>query len=210
VSGRADKRAVKASIKLAVVALCSVVVTAWGQGRILWDESVNGPLPFYTAAQQFGDLSIGTNSVIGSVALTPTGSSFWAEDDAFLFSVPPSLRVTQILFTANRQSLFWLGDGGWGNQIRYAESPVNGDLLPQMRDNYLPAPLSSLPAGPYSAYVTDWEGWVPERVVDDYRIDFVVEAVPEPAPFLLTALGVAVFLFRRKTKRAAGSLQPLW
>jgi hypothetical protein len=180
-------------MKTAVAALLLLAVMARGQGRIVWDESVNGVLGNSpAAATSLGDFGPGTNSLIGSVEAYPTEFGWSGVSDYFAFGIPTGFSVSAISLQVDQQILAWTGND-WGTQVGYRETAGAENILPYIA-------TQGLTSGSYVMYVSDeYLAAVPTSV--PYRLDFIVTTVPEPSPFLLTALGVAVFLFRRRARR---------
>src|SRR5437867_928488 len=86
---------------------------AWntsGQGTLLWDESVNGPLSNSPdSPTSLSPLQPGTNTLVASVQATPNGAGWGVDDDIFTFSVPSGWQVTSIQLTKDRVVWAWIG-----------------------------------------------------------------------------------------------------
>ena len=173
--------------------VAALAARALGQGTILWDESVNGPLSNdYTQPTHLGTLPWGASSISGVTEFLafPEGNGA-LYSDLWLFRVPESSQLSSISFTTDGQVLVWLG-ASFSEQLAYVFNPTNGSLLPQMN---LPAASS----GTYGMYIkmNEFEATASAQ----YRLDFVVHTIPEPASLwlLLGGLGWLGFLRWRKT-----------
>lgn len=155
-----------------------------GQGTILWDESINGPLSNDgTHPTWLGTLQTRTNSVFGATEYISFGTGGALYGDYFTFAIPQSLRVGGLNLTVDRAVLVWVGDQNFSQELSHVYNPANGSLLPQMG-------LPFLAAGTYGMYITvnDFSG----SGTANYRLDFVMEAVPEPSAGCLLLMGAGV------------------
>ena len=177
-----------------VLALVTLAVCAngrlWGQGTILWNEAVNGPLsldsdnPTILPVMQFG-----TNSLIGAAAVERAGQVWYGYDDFFQIRIPAGTFVSSAFVTVDRPNAgIWLGDTGYSNHIAFVANPLTESLLSQWGLPYI-AP------GAYGMYVGNNDLQLPSTVLN-YRLDFVV--VPEPCTLALVLAGaVGLHGFRR-------------
>ena len=173
---------------------------AFGQGTILWNEAINGPLANLAgSATPLGSFQVGTNTVIGSAEVIPTGGGWLGNNDYFTFSVPASLQVSQVNFSVDTLSWAWIGDGAYSAQYGFAIHPSNGDLLPQWV-------ISVLSPGTYGMYISD-DNLQTFPTAANYRLDFFVQAIPEPGTFWLVVAGAGLVGLRgwRKAQRVRGA-----
>lgn len=177
-------------------ALVLSVATAFGQGTILWDETVNGPLSNDgNNPTAFGALQIGTNSLLGATQSQPIGNNWLVFADYFRFSLTGPSFIAQILFSADKRVAVWLGEDNFSAQLGYISNPVSGELLAQMEAN-------SVGTGAVGMYVMNYEFGASHSIAG-YRLDFVVQAIPEPASLWLLLGGLGWLGFRgwRKSRR---------
>ena len=118
--------------------------SAYGQGAILWDEAVNGPLsedyhnPTYLSA-----LQLGTNSLSGSSELQVPPPYLIVHENVFTISVPAGLEITALFLQVDRSNVWaWVGDTGFSSDLGYTRNAFTGDLLGQWA-------IGSLSAGAY-------------------------------------------------------------
>lgn len=168
-----------------LLAIALSAAAAFGQGTILWDEAVNGSLAqVYEAATQLGPLQLGTNSIFGTTGVERTGNNWLGHDDFFTIEIQSNMVVTAALLSINKPSVWiWVGDMTYFDQLGFASSASTGELLTQMG-------LGSIGAGIYGIYTSNHDHRS-DLSIADYRLDFVVEAIPEPASLwlLLGSLG---------------------
>jgi hypothetical protein len=172
--------------------LC-LAVGAFGQGTIVWDEGVNGPLSHFSSSPTaLGAFQLGTNSVIGKVEIEPSGGIWFAYEDFFTLSVPPSLSLNAVFFHVDKPDVqTWIGDGSFGNPLGYATSSASGELLAQWG-------MSPIGAGGYGMYVANHDAQAFPSIAT-YRLDFLVQSVPEPGTFALALIGaIGLAVWRRK------------
>lgn len=181
--------------------ICTVAAFAlfgtrvFGQGAILWNESVNGPLSeLANSPTPLGSLVNGTNSILGATQVEPTGNDWLIHEDVFTFVVPGNAHVTGVFFTVDKPKVgSWIGDVGYSIPLGSAINSANGDLLPQWG-------MSLLGPGTYGMYLGNYDPQ-PSSSTANYRLDFVVQNIPEPGAPTLGALGVAGFAAWRAWRR---------
>jgi hypothetical protein len=184
------------TVILFLLKACAFV--AFGQGTILWDESVNGELSMsYTSATALPPLQLGTNSIIGKTEIEPTGPNWLVHPDYFSITVPSNLSVTGVYLSINKPNVWtWIGDPTFVNQLAFAQSPTPGDLLSQWG-------LSSVGPGAYGVYLDNHDAQSITSIAS-YRLDFVTQSIPEPGPLGLWLTGAtcaAVYGWRRAKKK---------
>jgi hypothetical protein len=158
-------------------------ISALGQGTILWDESVNGPFSFdYHNPTQLGTLSFGSNTVSGATEIEPTGPGYFVHEDYFIFTVPNNSSLSAIYIGINKPNVWtWIGDQTFSTDLGFVGNPSNGELLSQWT-------ISSLGSGVYGMYMANHDAQ-PFTSIANYRLDFFVEAVPEPSTLSLLLAG---------------------
>ena len=160
--------------------------SAFAQGTILWDESVNGPFSESSStATPLSPFQFGTNSIIGSTAIEPSGGNWIVHPDYFDLQVPNGSIVTAVYLQINKPNvLHWVGDTAFANMLAFAQSPTNGNLLSQWG-------LSSIGTGAYGMDVENQDAQ-PFPSIANYRLDFFLESVPEPGTLPLLFLGLGL------------------
>jgi len=175
-----------ASIFVTILVLTSAV---FGQGTILWDESVNGPLsPMNSSPTPLGSLTTGTNRIIGAVEAQPTQLGWTGTEDYFTFSVPAGSSLTGIFLHVDNRVISWIGNETFSNELGSKINPAIGELLIQMN-------LSSLPTGPYGMYMSPNE-LQPFATVSSYTLGLFVQSIPEPGTLALLLVGLGLVGFR--------------
>jgi hypothetical protein len=180
-------------IKISLISLTLVLsgIRAFGQGVILWDESVNGELSQdYTRPTSLTPVLAGSNSVIGATEIIPYGNNWGGYPDDFLLTVPTNMVVTAVYLTVNRPNVWaWIGDASYVNQLGWVRNPSSGDLLSQWG-------ISALPPGTYGMYMQNDDAQsVPS--IANYRLDFVAQPAPEPTGAVLLLFGFGLFVVCR-------------
>jgi hypothetical protein len=168
----------------------AIAFSARGQGTILWDESVNGPLSNNPdAPSSLQPLTGGTNTIFAAVQATPHGTGWGVDDDLFIFIVPSGLQVTSIDFALDGIAAAWLGNSSFTANYGYAVTSSNGDLLSTMG-------IGPLGSGTYGMYVGDRDlQSIP--TVANYRLDFFAQSIPEPNSLSLVFFGLGFLSVRR-------------
>lgn len=173
-------------------------ITAFGQGTILWNESVNGPLSqSFLTPTSLGPLQIGTNYLQGRVELQPNESGWTSFNDYFIFRVSPSTSLSAVhLTTDNQQMSLWLGGSAFSDRIGFVLNPANSNLFAQMG-------IAAISPNFYGMYVQN-EDRQPFTSIANYRLDFVVQAIPEPSALavaLVSVMGLVIRWCRSNWKR---------
>lgn len=179
---------------LTILSLMIEAVTV-AQGIVLWDESVNGPFSFdYKNPTSLGNLSPGTNSLAGKTEIEPTGNSFFVHEDYFTFAIPANLTVKSVVLQIDTPNVWaWIGDASYSTELAFAPNPSSGDLMPQWG-------IASLMPGIYGMYMAN-QNEQPFTSIANYRLDFVVQAIPEPGTFSLLLAGAACVVTWRWRKK---------
>ena len=168
----------------------NLVTPGFAQSTILWNETVNGPFANYYLNSTFlGELSQGTNTIIGATEIEPLGANFLIQEDYFNFRVPAKSSLAGIYLQIDKPNVWtWLGDTNYGAAMIFDQNSGSGDLMSR-------AGITALGTGGYAMYMAchDHQAAV---AVANYRLDFVV--IPEPAAWSVLCLsGVALFLKRQ-------------
>ena len=182
--------------------LLTFIAVAQGHGTfVLWDESVNGPLSNNAnTPTSFTPLQIGINSIIGAAEVEPTGPNWFSHDDTFILTVPNGSYVSSISLAIDKPNVVaWIGDTGFSSQLAAVGSSTSGNLLSQWE-------LSMIAPGSYGMYMGNNDRQ-PFTSIAHYRLDFTVQAIPEPstAVFFLTGLVALLAFKRRKSYRCCNT-----
>jgi len=180
--------------------LCSVslsllfAVTVFAQGTILWDESVSGSFSQFSASPtHLVSFQLGTNTIIGTAEVEPTGPNWAVTPDFFSFQVPNGLFVTAAYLQVNKPNVWHsIADAAFANELGFVQNPASGELLSQWG-------LSSLGSGAYGMDVENHDLQAFPSIAN-YRLDFFVQTIPEPSTFALVLAGAAAVV-RRRNKR---------
>ncbi|MCU0783445.1 MAG: hypothetical protein MUF81_05225 [Verrucomicrobia bacterium] len=173
---------------------------AFGQGTILWDESVNGPFSqFSSTPTSLSPFQFGINSVLGSVEIEPTGNNWLVHEDFFTVQVPVGFQINAVYLTIDGPQVgLWIGNPTFSTELAFVQNPTSGELLPQWG-------IGSIPFGTYGLDIANHDAQA-FTTVASYRLDFFVQAVPEPSPLALALTGLAIcvgFRFRRNSWKKA-------
>jgi hypothetical protein len=196
---------------------------AVSRATVIWNETSNGDLSNNQAAPNAFTLSLGTNSVIGSVgtpdnqdwiALTvPAGDvlsslilkSYTSTDAQGFTGMQSGPSFVGSIFTqANYLGYAHFGTGAQNGSLP-ATNLVNADLLPIMADNS-PTGTSPgaqgftppLPAGTYTFLIQQTGS-----ANTAYQFDYNVSAVPEPgAVCFVSAMGIAISSTVRRGRKS--------
>ena len=88
---------------------------SFGQGTVLWDESVNGPISNSRfEPTSLGTFTLGTNSVLGTTDFQPSPTGGVVNPDYILLTVPSGSQISLLPFSSDRPVAVWLGDPGFG------------------------------------------------------------------------------------------------
>jgi hypothetical protein len=170
-----------------------LATAAFGQGTLLWDESVNGPLSNdYTQPTGFGTLGFGTNSVFAKTEFVSSGGGGTIFEDYFTFTIPSSSQISAAWLQTDRPIAAWVGTPDYGSQHGYVINPPNGNLLAQWG-------LTAIGPGTYGFYFKNYD-FAGGSSVSNYRLDFFVQA-PEPGTISLTLLGLGALALVKRRKR---------
>ncbi len=161
---------------------------AFGQGTILWNESVNGPLSNDGSnPTSLSPLQPGINSVIGTTEVVPAGTVWTIYPDFFTITIPAGWVVTAVNLQVNEPNVWtWIGDTSYANQLAFVTNPSSGDLLAQWG-------LTSLGSGVYGIDIENHD-FQSVTSIASYELDFVLQAVPEPSAFSLWLVGASCFV----------------
>ena len=184
-------------IGLLVLSLCGDGVL--GQGNILWNEAVNGPLSnSYQIPTPLPSMVSGSNIVLGTTESVPVGGNWLAYDDFILLTIPDDTYVSRFHVSFDHPIAIWLGNATFDEQFGYSVNHTASELLSEWG-------LSPLAAGQYGVYVKNYD-FHPDTSFAYYTLHFVLEPVPEPSTYALLLLGVvSVACVRRLRSRASRS-----
>ncbi len=173
----------KTFIILMGITLCAA--TVFGQGTVLWNESVNGPLSDSGSHPTLmGSLAIGTNTVLGATGIEPTGNSWLLHEDVFTFVVPNNTSLSAVYISVDKPKVgAWIGDPGFTVRLGYSGNSANGDLLAQWG-------IALIDPGAYGMNLGNYD-LQPFTSFANYRLDFVV--IPEPTSTCLLLLTIPFF-----------------
>ena len=182
--------------KTTLIALLALLLkpSGFGQGTVLWNESVNGPLSNSSGTPtSLTPLQVGTNSIFGTTEVVPSGSSWLLYPDFFTLQVPNNLSVTGVWISVdNPQTAVWIGHTSFTSQLAFVGNAANGSLLSQWG-------LGSIGAGTYGMQMES-HNFQNNPSATDYRLDFVTQTIPEPGAGSLLLVGAGIVGFLRWKK----------
>ena len=190
-----------------LLSLFTVALVPLASGQVLYNEAVSPDFSSEPAGTDAGELSLGSNLVIGSA--TPSGAD---GVDVFFFTVPVGLTLDAVTLDAyaitngsnGTDGSFFAFESGFGVATTDPDSPdaaflgiasldtddIGVDLLPELNAGGTGF-TTPLPADVYTFILREDDGTF------DYTIDFQTSAVPEPSTGILCALGL-LGCFRRR------------
>jgi len=176
-------------------------VPLFGQGTILWDESVNGPLSNFSGSpNSLGELQVGNNYLFAGVERVPFEFGWIVTNDFFTFSIPNGFEVSSVQLTVNRPVVAWIGNETFSTPLGLLVDPLNGELLGQWN-------LGSLSPGLYGMYLSNDDAQSFPTTAD-YSFNFFLQPIPEPSALSLLLVGAGiVFLQRRGTIKSDRGVQ---
>ena len=190
---------------------CSVVfaIASHSVAAVVWDESVNGDVSNDPTAPTQMNLSVGTNSFVASMPgddldfftiHVPTGSVlsglynpvYDSLDQVSFMAIGPGTSMPAAVLSYDPTGL--LGYTHFGPGVYDPSENLLVDMsLPAFPLNGFSRPL---PAGAYTMWLQQ------ESSVDEnYQLDFVVDAVPEPASGALLLVGCVAGSAWRRNRR---------
>ena len=195
--------------KLAVaIGLATALAVGHVEASIIWDEGVSGDLSGNQLVPSAFTLSLGTNSIIGTLRTSSSGDN----QDWVALTIPGGLQLGAVVLasysSADTTSFTGVGagtnfPGSVGDPASYlgythfgtGPGNVGQDVLPSMgtaagAQGFTP-PLGS---GTYT-FLIQQTGTSPTA----YQFDYVV--IPEPSTLALVALGCAAMSFVRRKLR---------
>lgn len=172
----------------------ALAARALGQGTILWDEAVNGPISSdIMAPTVLGPFHHGTNSVIGSVSNAREGNLWFGPEDFFAFQIPSLSSLDAIYVSVDKSDAWtWFGDSSFSVQFGFVTDSSNGDLITQWE-------IAPIGTGTYGMYLASRNHSM-DSSVTAYHLNFVVRSIPEPATLWLLLGGLGCLGFHRWRK----------
>ena len=182
------------TILRAIFLTATVGSCAFGQSLVIWNESVDGPLSNDSSfPTPLVVLQPGTNSVLGMTENEPATGNHIVYPDLFVIQVPDNSAMTALYLELDKPNLWnWIGDTSYSTQLGFIQSPRNGDVLAQWG-------LELVGSGYYGMYVANLDSQVTTSIAT-YRLDFVVQAVPEPSAVSLLLAGAGIVALNRSRK----------
>lgn len=180
------------------------------QATTVWDEATQGDLSGNGLAPTPLALQAGSNLLLGSTGRGSAG----VDRDYFVFTLAEGFQLDAVTLLEGssflgQQSLSFIGvqagpqvtvspTGGSATGLlgwyHYGPNDPGTDILPLIGFGFgATGFLGPLPAGTYAFWIQDTGSGTA-----NYRFDFAVSAVPEPAAAGLLALGLAALMLRRR------------
>ena len=179
--------------------LCALLwanlISTQGQGTMLWDEAVNGPLSEdYFHPTQLPVLQTVTNSLFGVTEVVRTPPYWVGHPNEFTVTVTNGMLISKVFVKVDKPNVWaWIGDADFGIERAFTLNTTDGDLLSQWG-------LPPLSEGTYGIYLENHDHSDPVISIATFRLDFVVEAIPEPASVSLLLVGLSGLGFRNWRK----------
>jgi hypothetical protein len=179
-----------------LLGLCGTACCVFGQGAILWDESVYGQLSEDSGHPTvLNAFQLGTNSVIGSTEVVPTPPNWAGHPNIFTIQVPSTLSLNAVYLHMDKPNVWaWIGDPGFSTEMAFVMNPSSGELLAQWG-------LSSIGPGVYGMYLENVDQQ-PITSIANFRLDFFMQGIPEPNSLSLFLVGVGLVGFRGWRRRS--------
>jgi hypothetical protein len=190
--------------------LCSLLLAiaspSFAASSVLWDESVSGDVSNDPTAPTQMNVSLGTNQFIAtmpgsdldfitihvpanSVLSAIYNSVYDSIDQVSFAAIGPGTSIPATVLNEDPTGLLGYAHFGPG-----ATDPADNLLTIMSQPAFgVPGFATPLPSGAYSV-------WIQQQspVAESYQLDFVVDAVPEPATSALLLVGVLVASCRRR------------
>jgi len=188
----------------------ALLFAAAAQAATVWDEATQGDLSGNGLAPTPLALQAGSNLLLGSTGRGSAG----VDRDYFVFTLAEGFQLEAVTLLEGstflgQQSLSFIGvqagpqvtvspTGGSATGLlgwyHYGPNDPGTDILPLIGFGFgATGFLGPLPAGTYAFWIQDTGSGTA-----NYRFDFAVSAVPEPAAAWLLAAGLAALALRRR------------
>lgn len=203
-------RLLPAALLFAATAQAATAQAATAQAATVWDEATQGDLSGNGLAPTALTLQPGSNLLLGSTGRGSAG----VDRDYFVFTLAEGLQLDALTLLdgstfLGQQSLSFIGvqagpqvtvnpTGGSATGLlgwhHYGPNDLGTDILPLIGFGLgATGFLGPLPAGTYAFWIQDTGSGTA-----NYRFDFAVSAVPEPALAWMWAAGLAALALRRR------------
>lgn len=190
----------------------ALLFAAAAQAATVWDEATQGDLSGNGLAPTPLALQPGSNLLLGSTGRGSAG----VDRDYFVFTLAEGFQLDAVTLLEGstflgQQSLSFIGvqagpqvtvspTGGSATGLlgwyHYGPNDPGTDILPLIGFGFgATGFLGPLPAGTYAFWIQDTGSGTA-----NYRFDFAVSAVPEPAAAWLLAAGLAALALRRRRR----------